>query len=601
MEEGTKLNIKLEKYVVLQGKLSVYHTEGFLGEGSYGKVVKCTKLDNEELVAVKVLRKDCFKEGKKEAKILRKILQLDPEKNNLLKFIESFKYKGYFCLAFEILDVSVFDFIKSRDFVPLSLPEIRVIAQQLLVALNALKSAGLVHADIKPDNIMFVNHRSQPLKVKLIDFGLAVKASKLWFVGTVQAIGYRAPEVILGLKMNESVDMWSLGCSLAYMYLGYNLYPTHCVYEVIRAIVHIHGQPPDDVLKDGMDVQHFFTKLTDSSHCTFRLNTPAEYTNATGYGTQFKSGIYNRISGLDDLLKTRPRPIDPMEREDSLGFISLLKQILLVDPDARITPGEALGHCFITMKSFSGGRNNSSEASTSKMVTDCKIHEFAVDHYVMSSEEAGRTMEDAAERLPDKEQPRRALMKVSSCLKAQQEGVDQTDTAADGRNKEPSVQMINLFPDKEQMGKTIIKVRPYIFAYQESAETIVKTSGKSKFIPPAFGYRSGQKGSESKASGKPLKDIEWKERTIIKVKPYSSADQGGKDRADKKDVSSEKAGSTDTKTPKKCSAAERKGIFCINRNPSDFVEVKARKTSAMKTRNFFSWLIKFISCNRKCD
>uniref|UniRef100_A0A3B5QXM4 Protein kinase domain-containing protein n=1 Tax=Xiphophorus maculatus TaxID=8083 RepID=A0A3B5QXM4_XIPMA len=368
MEEEVKLNLKLEKYVVLQGKLSVYHTEGFLGEGSYGTVVKCTKLDNEELVAVKVLRKDCFKEGKKEAKILRKILQLDPEKNNLLKFIESFKYKGYLCLAFEILDVSVFDFIKSRGFVPLSLSEIRVIAQQLLVALNALKSAGLVHADIKPDNIMFVNHRSQPLKVKLIDFGLAVKVSKLWFVGTVQAIGYRAPEVILGLKMDESVDMWSLGCSLAYMYLGYNLYPTHCVYEVIRAIVHIHGQPPDDVLKDGMDVQHFFTKLTDSSHCKFRLNTPAEYTNATGYGTQFKS--------------------------DSLGFISLLKQMLLVDPEVRITPGDALSHRFITMNNFSGERNDSCGASASKMVTDGKIHEFAVNHYVTSSEEAGRTMED---------------------------------------------------------------------------------------------------------------------------------------------------------------------------------------------------------------
>ncbi|XP_008414956.1 homeodomain-interacting protein kinase 1-like isoform X2 [Poecilia reticulata] len=593
MEEGTKLNIKLEKYVVLQGKLSVYHTEGFLGEGSYGKVVKCTKLDSEELVAVKVLRKDCFKEGKKEAKILRKILQLDPEKNNLLKFIESFKYKGYFCLAFEILDVSVFDFIKSRDFVPLSLPDIRVIAQQLLVALNALKSAGLVHADIKPDNIMFVNHRSQPLKVKLIDFGLAVKVSKLWFVGTVQAIGYRAPEVILGLKMNESVDMWSLGCSLAYMYLGYNLYPTHCVYEVIRAIVQIHGQPPDDVLKDGMDVQHFFTKLTGSSHCMFRLNTPAEYTNATGYGTQFKSGIYNRIRGLDDLLKTRPRPTDPMEHEESLGFISLLNQILLVDPDARITPGEALCHRFITMKSFSGGKDNSNESSASKMVTDCNIHEFAVDQNVISSEEVGRTMEDAAESLPDKEQPRRALIKLRSCFKAQQEGADQTDTAADGRNDEPS--------DKEQMGRTVIKVRPYIFAYQDSAETIVKTSGKSRFIPPAFGHRSGQKGSQSKTSGKPLKDIEWKERTIIKVKPYSSADQGRKDRADTEDVSSEKARFTDTETPKKCSAAERKGIFSMDRNPSDFVEVKVRKTSAKKTRNFFSWLVKFLSCNRKCD
>ncbi|XP_027898213.1 homeodomain-interacting protein kinase 3-like [Xiphophorus couchianus] len=593
MEEEVKLNLKLEKYVVLQGKLSVYHTEGFLGEGSYGTVVKCTKLDNEELVAVKVLRKDCFKEGKKEAKILRKILQLDPEKNNLLKFIESFKYKGYLCLAFEILDVSVFDFIKSRGFIPLSLSEIRVIAQQLLVALNALKSAGLVHADIKPDNIMFVNHRSQPLKVKLIDFGLAVKVSKLWFVGTVQAIGYRAPEVILGLKMDESVDMWSLGCSLAYMYLGYNLYPTHCVYEVIRAIVHIHGQPPDDVLKDGMDVQHFFTKLTDSSHCKFRLNTPAEYTNATGYGTQFKSGIYNRLRSLDDLLKTRPRPMNPMEHEDSLGFISLLKRMLLVDPEVRITPGDALSHRFITMKNFSGERNDSCGASTSKMVTDGKIHKFAVNHYVTSSEEAGRTMEDTAERLPEKEQPRRALMTVRPRFKAQQAGEDQTDTAADGRNDEPS--------EKEQMGRTFIKVRPYFFAYQESAETIIKTSGKSKFIPPTFGHRSRQKGSESKASGKALNYIEWKKRTIIKVKPYSAADQDRKDRADTEDASSEKARFTDIETSKKCSAAEREAIFCIERNTSHFVEVKTRKTSAKKTWNFFSWLIKFISCNRKCD
>ncbi|XP_043955888.1 homeodomain-interacting protein kinase 3-like [Gambusia affinis] len=593
MEEEIKLNLKLEKYVVLQGKLSVYHTEGFLGEGSYGTVVKCTKLDNEELVAVKVLRKDCFKEGKKEAKILRKILQLDPEKNNLLKFIESFKYKGYLCLAFEILDVSVFDFIKSRGFVPLSLSEIRVIAQQLLEALNALKSAGLVHADIKPDNIMFVNHRSQPLKVKLIDFGLAVKVSKLWFVGTVQAIGYRAPEVILGLKMDESVDMWSLGCSLAYMYLGYNLYPTHCVYEVIRAIVQIHGQPPDDVLKDGMDVQHFFTKLTDSSHCKFRLNTPAEYTNATGYGTQFKSGIYNRLRSLNDLLKTRPRPVNPMEREDSLGFISLLKKMLVVDPDARITPGDALGHRFITLKYFSGERNNSYGASASKMVTDCRIHEFAVSHYVSSSEEAGITMEDAAERLSDKEQPRRVLMKVRPCFKAQQEGTDQTDTAADGRNDEPS--------EKEQMGRTFIKVKPYFYANQESAETIVKASGKSKFTPPAFGHRSRQKRSESKASGKVLKNIEWKERTIIKVKPYSVADQERKDRADTEDASSEKAKFTNTETSKKCSATEREAIFCIERNTPHFVEVKARKTSAKKTWNFFSWLIKFISCNKKCE
>uniref|UniRef100_A0A3Q2PHU7 Protein kinase domain-containing protein n=1 Tax=Fundulus heteroclitus TaxID=8078 RepID=A0A3Q2PHU7_FUNHE len=286
---------------------------GFLGEGSYGKVVKCTKLDTNEAVAVKIVRKDCFRQGKKEARMLKKIQKLDPEKNNLLKFIENFKYKGHFVLAFEMLDVSIYDFMSRRNFAPLHLSEIRVVAQQLLVALNALKRAGLVHADIKPDNIMLVNHESQPFKVKLIDFGLAVKVSKLWFAGTIQAIGYRAPEVILGLPMDESVDMWALGCCLAYMYLGYNLYPTHCEYEVIRAIVQIHGQPRDDV-------------------------------------TVYK--------GL---------PKDPAEPENSLGFISLLKRMLLVDSNVRITPTEALAHCFITMKHLSDERYSPNVPSAWKM------------------------------------------------------------------------------------------------------------------------------------------------------------------------------------------------------------------------------------------
>uniref|UniRef100_A0A3Q2PIY1 Protein kinase domain-containing protein n=1 Tax=Fundulus heteroclitus TaxID=8078 RepID=A0A3Q2PIY1_FUNHE len=339
------------KYVVLPGKLARYHTEGFLGEGSYGKVVKCTKLDTNEAVAVKIVRKDCFRQGKKEARMLKKIQKLDPEKNNLLKFIENFKYKGHFVLAFEMLDVSIYDFMSRRNFAPLHLSEIRVVAQQLLVALNALKRAGLVHADIKPDNIMLVNHESQPFKVKLIDFGLAVKVSKLWFAGTIQAIGYRAPEVILGLPMDESVDMWALGCCLAYMYLGYNLYPTHCEYEVIRAIVQIHGQPRDDVLKKAKDVKHFFTKLVGSSDRMFRLNTPPE---------------------------------------NSLGFISLLKRMLLVDSNVRITPTEALAHCFITMKHLSDERYSPNVPSAWKMATGCQLRAFAAERCDTPSEAVRR-------------------------------------------------------------------------------------------------------------------------------------------------------------------------------------------------------------------
>uniref|UniRef100_A0A3B4TGV3 Protein kinase domain-containing protein n=1 Tax=Seriola dumerili TaxID=41447 RepID=A0A3B4TGV3_SERDU len=151
--------------------------------------------------------------GEIEVAIIKKLRKLDQDKNNLVRFAEHFEYKGHVCLAFEMLDINIYDFIRSRDFQPLHLSEIRVITQQMLVALNALKSVGLSHADVKPDNIMLVNHQ-QPFRVKLI--------------------GYRAPEVMLGFPLDEAVDMWSLGCVLAFMYLGQNLYPIRCAYQVMR-------------------------------------------------------------------------------------------------------------------------------------------------------------------------------------------------------------------------------------------------------------------------------------------------------------------------------------------------------------------------------
>lgn len=50
---------------------------------------------------------------------------------------------------------------------------------QLGTALHALKSIGVIHSDIKMDNIMLVNCEEQPLRVKLIDFGLAFSTYKV--------------------------------------------------------------------------------------------------------------------------------------------------------------------------------------------------------------------------------------------------------------------------------------------------------------------------------------------------------------------------------------------------------------------------------------
>lgn len=86
--------------------------------------------------------------------------------------------KRDFCLVFELLDKSLCDFMKKRCPLSLRMAEIRVVMQQMLVTLKALTHSGVIHCDIKPDNITLVNHTALSFKIKLSNFGLAQKVSK---------------------------------------------------------------------------------------------------------------------------------------------------------------------------------------------------------------------------------------------------------------------------------------------------------------------------------------------------------------------------------------------------------------------------------------
>lgn len=73
-------------------------------------------------------------------------------------------------------------------------------------ALSNLSSTGIVHANHKPDNVMAVDRQQQPLKVKLIDFGLAPAAFAPESGVCVQTRWYRAPDE--PIPFNEAIDMW---------------------------------------------------------------------------------------------------------------------------------------------------------------------------------------------------------------------------------------------------------------------------------------------------------------------------------------------------------------------------------------------------------
>lgn len=66
-----------------------------------------------------------------------------------------------------------------------------LVSAQMATALQALKAMGTTHTDVKPDNIMLVDHTRRPLRVKLIDFGLAISSSNAKQSSTLQTVSFR--------------------------------------------------------------------------------------------------------------------------------------------------------------------------------------------------------------------------------------------------------------------------------------------------------------------------------------------------------------------------------------------------------------------------
>lgn len=73
---------------------------------------------------------------------------------------------------------------------------------------------------------------------------------------------YRAPEIILGLAFCEAIDMWSLGCVVAELFLGWPLYPGSSEYDQIRYISQTQGLPTEHMLNRSVTVYHCFMPLS---------------------------------------------------------------------------------------------------------------------------------------------------------------------------------------------------------------------------------------------------------------------------------------------------------------------------------------------------
>ncbi|XP_061891858.1 homeodomain-interacting protein kinase 2 isoform X3 [Entelurus aequoreus] len=345
---------QLVQHEVLCSMTNTYEVLEFLGRGTFGQVVKCWKRGTNEIVAIKILKNhpSYARQGQIEVSILARLSTESADDYNFVRAYECFQHKNHTCLVFEMLEQNLYDFLKQNKFSPLPLKYIRPVLQQVASALMKLKSLGLIHADLKPENIMLVDPSRQPYRVKVIDFGSASHVSKAVCSTYLQSRYYRAPEIILGLPFCEAIDMWSLGCVIAELFLGWPLYPGASEYDQIRYISQTQGLPAEYLLSAGTKTTRFFNRDAESTYPLWRLKTPEDHEGETAIKSkEARKYIFNCLDDMAQVNMTSDLEGSDLlaEKADRREFIDMLTKMLTIDADKRITPIETLNHPFVTM------------------------------------------------------------------------------------------------------------------------------------------------------------------------------------------------------------------------------------------------------------
>lgn len=153
----------------IQSETDCYDIIEVLGKGTFGEVAKGWRRSTGEMVAIKILKNDAYRNRiiKNELKLLRCMRGLDPEEAHVIRFLEFFHDALKFYLVFELLEQNLFEFQKENNFAPLPARHIRTVTLQVLKALARLKELAIIHADLKPENIMLVDQTRCPFRVKV--------------------------------------------------------------------------------------------------------------------------------------------------------------------------------------------------------------------------------------------------------------------------------------------------------------------------------------------------------------------------------------------------------------------------------------------------
>uniref|UniRef100_A0A1I7W4V2 Serine/threonine-protein kinase PRP4 homolog n=1 Tax=Loa loa TaxID=7209 RepID=A0A1I7W4V2_LOALO len=320
-----------------------YRVYGYTGAGVFGNVVRATDAARSNThVAVKIIRNNevMRRTGMKELDILKKLNEADrDDRYHCLQLYRHFYHHQHLCLVFESLSMNLRELLKKYgNSVGLHMKAVRSYTQQLLMALRLLKKCNILHADIKPDNIL-VNDTKMTLK--LCDFGSGCHVADAEVAPYLVSRFYRAPEIMLGLPYDFGIDLWSVAVTLYEVYTGKIMFAGKSNNQMLKFMMDLKGKFPNKMVRKAQfKDQHF------DQNCNFLYHEIDKVTQRDKITTMSVVKITRNLES--ELLGDQELDKDGIRKLEQ--FRSLLDAMVTLDNSKRITCGEALKHPFVVEK-----------------------------------------------------------------------------------------------------------------------------------------------------------------------------------------------------------------------------------------------------------
>ncbi|XP_051511031.1 dual specificity tyrosine-phosphorylation-regulated kinase 4-like [Myxocyprinus asiaticus] len=322
-----------------------YEVLDVIGQGSFGQVLKCLDHKTDEMVALKIIRRNerINKLAGVEVLILNALREKDKDDSfNVVHMKEFFVFRNHLCITFELLGSSLYDLLKKRHHQGFCKTLVQRFARSLLECLQVLHKEKIVHCDLKPENILLCP--GNKFDTKVTDFGCGCFEDEriLTYVGSRW---YRAPEVILRQPYDSAIDMWSFGCVIAELYTGQPILTGKNELDQLASILEVLGVPPTDFTQES----EIWENLFDSKGMPKMVVFPKRYPST--------------------------RPLASILRTTDATFLDFLRRCLTWDPKKRMTAKEAMQHKWIVECCLKNPRQQQREPkhSTGKNKTETPL------------------------------------------------------------------------------------------------------------------------------------------------------------------------------------------------------------------------------------